>query len=225
MDFWYISCQNKQISGHENIIILCVCSLWQCCSLEPPSRKASYAWPPGTPTKLLVQDPNSVNASKTVNKHQEDKCLVYRNFWGTQILGKVSLDNETSLMSRSKLISRSKATSVFLQSLWCWSAAATTVIAAATAWWAGARQHQFFSFLPFSSSTTFSTFSYGSSSGHCLFNNWKTIFLYILCTETDRYVYVCWRDKKIYTFLFTWHTWIKRIDIFEGTSRRVERQR
>ena len=73
MDFGFISCPNNQISGRENITILCICSNLNCCSLEPPpSRKASYAWPPGT-QPVHVQDPNYVNASMNRNKHQEDK--------------------------------------------------------------------------------------------------------------------------------------------------------
>ena len=122
MDFWYISYPNNQIYGCENITIFCVCSIWHCCSLEPPSRKASYAWPPGTPTKLHVQDPNlwmlqrlSINVKKT-------NGLVYRNFWGTQILGRVSLDNETAFQV-VLVVKEGKGRVTKRRSKSCWSKA------------------------------------------------------------------------------------------------------
>ena len=71
-------------------------------------KKALYAWPPGTPTKLHVQDPNLwmlqrrwINVKKTIG-------LVYRNFWGTQIFGKVSLGQWNKDSSTSEFCRRGK---------------------------------------------------------------------------------------------------------------------
>ena len=75
--FWYISCPNNQISGRENITILCVCIMGKVCSLEPPSRKTLYVWPPGTPTKFLVQDPDSVNASMNLDKQHRRQTVSF----------------------------------------------------------------------------------------------------------------------------------------------------
>ncbi len=106
MDFWFISCPNTQISDHENITRLCICSYLKCCFLELLSRKC--CWPPGTPTKLHVQDPNLwmlqrrwINVKKTIG-------LVYRNFWGTQIFGKVSLGQWNKDSSTSEFCRRGK---------------------------------------------------------------------------------------------------------------------
>ena len=87
----YISFPNKQISGYENITILRICSNWHRCSLEPPSRKALHAWPPGTPTKLHVQDPNLWMLQSSSINVKKMSLVLFINFWGTQILGKVSL--------------------------------------------------------------------------------------------------------------------------------------
>ena len=59
------------------------------------------------PNQVHVQVPNSVNASINLNKRQEDVLgLVYCNYWGTQILGRVSLDNETFIQKPFKGLSK-----------------------------------------------------------------------------------------------------------------------
>ena len=69
-----LECSNIQITGQEIIYILYILQFLKCCSLEPPSRKTLYVWPPETLAKLHVQDAQSVNASKIPipNKCSED---------------------------------------------------------------------------------------------------------------------------------------------------------
>ena len=56
--FVYLECSNIQITGQENIYILFILQFLKCCSLEPPSRKALYAWPPETQPSFLSKNPD-----------------------------------------------------------------------------------------------------------------------------------------------------------------------
>ena len=76
----------------ENIVVLWSLQYLNCCSLESPSRKTPYVWPPRTPTVSCPRFPILWSCQRLQNKHQEDsKSSVYFcNFWGRKSLGKVS---------------------------------------------------------------------------------------------------------------------------------------